>query len=117
MAANTATCPTTSTPPALPPAPPPASPPARLQPQQQSPAFSTVGSRPRLQETSCCVPQQVLTHAPPPAPPPQTPPQTPPPAPRHARTVAPPLTWLPSPVVSHPRIEESSWTRPSFHEA
>ncbi|KAJ1199638.1 hypothetical protein NDU88_003471 [Pleurodeles waltl] len=53
-------------------------------------------------------PQQVLTHAPPPAPPP--------PAPRRALTVAPQLTRLPSPVGSHPRLEETFWTLPSFHD-
>ncbi|KAJ1191308.1 hypothetical protein NDU88_000624 [Pleurodeles waltl] len=107
--------------PALPPAPPPAQPPtqppARLEPQRQSPASSPVGSRPSLKETSCCVTQQVLTHAPPPAPPPHTPLQAPPPDPRRARTVAPLLSWLPSPVVSRPRLEETSWTLGSFHEA
>ncbi|KAJ1149333.1 hypothetical protein NDU88_002143 [Pleurodeles waltl] len=108
-AENTASCP--------PPQPPPAPPPARLQPQRQSPASSPVASRPRLQETSCFVPQQVLTHAPLPAPPLQIPPQAPPLALWSPRTLAPPLTWLPSPVDSRLRLEVSSWTLGSFHEA
>ncbi|KAJ1179042.1 hypothetical protein NDU88_004281 [Pleurodeles waltl] len=66
------------------------------------------GSHPRLQETSCCLPPQVLTPAPPAASPPQAPPQTPPPAPRRAQPVPPQPTSASTPVGSHPRLQETS---------
>ncbi|KAJ1137043.1 hypothetical protein NDU88_003456 [Pleurodeles waltl] len=36
---------------------------------------------------------------------------------QHAQTVPPQLTWQSSPVGSRPRLQETSWTLPSVHEA
>ncbi|KAJ1217608.1 hypothetical protein NDU88_005201 [Pleurodeles waltl] len=97
------------------------------------PASSPVGSRPRLQETSCFLPQQVLTHGPPPqtqspaplpptpqpAPPPQTPqpappPQTPQPAPppQTPQPAPPPQTPQPAPPPQTPQPAPPRQTPP-----
>ncbi|KAJ1115451.1 hypothetical protein NDU88_003675 [Pleurodeles waltl] len=112
-AANTTSCPATTTVTCT------CTAPTRLQPQLQSPASSPVGSHPRLQETSCCVPQQVLTHAPPPAPPPAPPQQTPPQAPlRQTPPQAPPPAPPPTRLQPQQQSPSSSTvgSRPSLQE-
>ncbi|KAJ1191284.1 hypothetical protein NDU88_000600 [Pleurodeles waltl] len=113
-----------------PPAPLPQSPPPAPLPQSPQPAQPTQSPQP-AQPTQSPQPAPLPQSPPPaplpqsrqPAPPPQslppapprlTPPQAPPAAPRHPEPVAPSQAWLPSPVVSLPRlvVQYSPWSSP-----
>ncbi|KAJ1129340.1 hypothetical protein NDU88_007711 [Pleurodeles waltl] len=93
--------------------PPPAPRRAQPVPPQRTSAATPVGSRLRLQETAWCLPPQVQT----PVPAAASPPLPPPAAPRCAQPVPSQRTSAASSVGSRPRLQETSWTLHTLHEA